>query len=149
MNRTLRKLLLVAGILVAGQAAAQVTLYEGEGFHGRSFTADRTVWNFDRQGFNDRASSAIVQNGTWEACSDARFEGRCVVLRPGRYPNLASLGLGNNISSIRPAQATVGSAPPGPPIAQYTPDRRGNPDRYEYRNDGWRFDRWENRWERY
>ena len=148
MNRTLRNLLLIAGIAVAGQAAAQITLYERDGFHGRSFTADGTVWNFDRRGFNDSASSAVVQGGTWEACSDARFEGRCVILRPGNYPTLASLGLNNNISSVRPVQNTYGNRPTGP-IAQYVPDRRSEPDRYTYRNDGWRFDRWENRWERY
>jgi len=61
MNSLLRKLLLAAGILVAGQAAAQVTFYENDGFHGRSFTADRTIFNFDRLGYNDLASSAIVR----------------------------------------------------------------------------------------
>ena len=142
MNRTLRNLLLVAGLVAAGQAAADITLYERDGFHGRAFTTDRTVWNFDRAGFNDRASSVVIEGGSWEACSDARFEGRCVVLRPGRYPSLASMGLENNISSVRPVEHH-GSRATGP-VAQYT-----QPERYEYRNDGWRFDRWENRWERY
>src|ERR1041385_7203304 len=41
MNRLLRNLLFAAGVLVAGTAAAQVTFYDGEGFAGRSFTADR------------------------------------------------------------------------------------------------------------
>src|SRR5215213_10343775 len=93
MNTILRSLLLAAGIAVAGQAAAQVTFYEHDGFQGRSFTADRTIFNFDRLGFNDLASSATVRGGSWEVCTDARFEGRCVVLRPGDYPSLRSIGL--------------------------------------------------------
>src|SRR5436190_1387289 len=83
MNRMLRNVLLAVGVLVAGTAAAQVTFYDSEGFTGRSFTTDRTVWNFANRGFNDRAESAIVRGGSWEVCTDARFEGRCVVLRPG------------------------------------------------------------------
>src|SRR5436189_4738050 len=101
MNTMLKSLLLAAGILVAGQAAAQVTFFENDGFSGRSFTADRTIWNFDRFGFNDMASSAIVRGGSWEVCTDARFEGRCVVLRPGDYASLRNFGLNDRISSVR------------------------------------------------
>ena len=39
MTRTLKQALGVAGILLATQAAAQVTFYEGENFRGRAFTA--------------------------------------------------------------------------------------------------------------
>src|SRR4051794_40065076 len=101
MNTMLKSLLLAAGIAVAGQAAAQVTFFENDSFGGRSFTADRTIWNFDRLGYNDMASSAIVRGGSWEVCTDARFEGRCIVLRPGDYPSLRSLGLNDRISSVR------------------------------------------------
>ena len=34
-------------------------------------------------------------------CEDAGFHGRCVVLRPGRYPSLAAMGLNDRISSVR------------------------------------------------
>ena len=86
----------------ATQAAAQVTFYQGEGFRGRSFTADRPIGNLERQGFNDRASSAVVDGGAWQVCEDARFSGRCVVLRPGQYDSLRAMGLDNEISSVRP-----------------------------------------------
>jgi Beta/Gamma crystallin len=151
MNSMLRTLLLAAGILVAGQAAAQVTFYENDGFAGRTFTADRTIWNFDRLGFNDMASSATVRGGSWEVCTDARFEGRCIVLRPGDYPSLRALGLNDRISSVR----QVGNDAYSRNDNSYDGrnDRRmygnPNPDRYEYRNDGWRYDRWNNQWERY
>ena len=82
-------------------AAAQVVFYEGEGFQGRTFTTNQQVGNFDRVGFNDRASSAVVSGERWEVCEDTRFSGRCIVLRPGRYPSLAAMGLNNRISSVR------------------------------------------------
>lgn len=142
MNRMLRNLLLAAGVLVAGTAAAQVTFYENDGFSGRSFTADRTIVNFDRLGFNDKASSAMVRGGAWEVCQDARFEGRCVVLRPGDYPSLSALGLNDRISSVREVDHYAARSD------RYAP-RASNDNRYDYRSDGWRYDRWENRWERY
>lgn len=101
MNRTLRNALAVAGLLVAAQAAAQVTFYERDEFRGRSFTAARQVQNFERYGFNDRASSVVVRSDRWEVCEDAHFAGHCVVLRPGSYPSLAAMGLDNRISSVR------------------------------------------------
>src|SRR4051812_18895167 len=83
------------------QAIAQVTFYEQEGFGGRSFTANRPFENFQGTGFNNRANSVIVTEGRWEACEYARFGGRCVVLRPGRYPSLVGTGLSERISSVR------------------------------------------------
>jgi uncharacterized protein YcfJ len=90
-----------APVAVNDRGAAQVTFYESEGFQGRNFTTDRQVGNFERFGFNDRASSVVVTGDRWEVCEDARFGGRCVVLRPGRYPSLAAMGLDNRISSVR------------------------------------------------
>jgi len=42
-----------------------------------------------------------VRSGRWELCDGARFNGRCVVLDPGRYRSLASMGFNGRISSIR------------------------------------------------
>jgi len=108
MNRKFRIALGVAGLALAAQAGAQVTFYQGDGFRGRSFTADRPYGDLERQGFNDRASSAIVNGGTWQVCEDARFNGRCVVLQPGQYDSLAAMGLDNSISSVRPMDQRVG-----------------------------------------
>src|SRR5262249_3931795 len=87
-------------MICAMQALAQVTFYEGEGFRGRAFTADRPVWNLERYGFNDRASSVIVDRGRWEVCEYPRFEGRCVVLRRGSYDSLERLGMDNRFSWV-------------------------------------------------
>ena len=104
MNRQLQIALAASALVMATSAAAQVTFYEGEGFHGRAFTTQNEVRNFARIGFNDRTSSVIVTSGRWEACEDARFEGRCVLLRPGNYDSLRALGMENSISSVRRAQ---------------------------------------------
>ena len=102
MNWKLKTCLGVATAIVAVQAAAQITFYEGEGFRGRSFTTDRQVRNMERQGFNDRAASVVVERGRWQVCEDWRFEGRCVILRRGSYDSLVGLGLEDRISSVRP-----------------------------------------------
>ena len=98
---TLRAAVAACATCLAMPALADITFYEGEGFRGRAFTTERTVRNFNDVGFNDRASSVVVSSGRWEVCVDARFSGRCVVLRPGSYESLRDMGLDNRISSVR------------------------------------------------
>ena len=128
MNSKLRFALGTAGLVLASQAFAQVTFYEGEGFRGRAFTTAKPVGDFSRTGFNDRASSVIVEHGRWEACEDARFGGRCVVLRPGSYESLEGMGLENRVSSVRPVNARGHHANEAPaPLAAPTYDYRRRP----------------------
>ena len=101
METRLKSAVAVAALAVAGQALAQVTFYENENYQGRSFTTERQVGDLQRVGFNDRASSVVVQDERWEACEDIRFGGRCVVLRPGQYGSLTSMGLSGRIASVR------------------------------------------------
>ncbi|MFO1303633.1 MAG: beta/gamma crystallin-related protein [Burkholderiales bacterium] len=112
----------IAAIAAAAHATAQVTLYSQERFYGQAFTTSQTIHNFGATGFNDRASSAIVERGTWEACEDSEFRGRCIVLRPGQYPSLAAMGLNNSISSLRRVHGGGHQAyapPPPPPVPAY------------------------------
>lgn len=115
-----------AGLILAAPAAAQVIFYEGEEFRGASFRVDTTIRNFDPLGFNDRASSAVVEQGRWEVCEDAEFRGRCTILNPGSYPSLAPMGLNKSISSARPveSQAQYPVAAPPPPAPAYDYRRR-------------------------
>ncbi len=101
MHAMSRMALAAAAMSIATQAAAQVTFYERERFGGQSFTTERQIGNLERFGFNDRASSVVVMGERWEVCEDTRFSGRCVVLRPGRYASLASMGLNDRVSSVR------------------------------------------------
>lgn len=105
MNPATRWAFALCAATLGEQAFAQVILYENENFGGRSFTAERPVRDFARAGFNDRASSAVVLGSRWEACEDARFQGRCIVLQPGRYPSLAAMGMNDRLSSLRPVDA--------------------------------------------
>lgn len=107
MNRYLISAVTLGALAFSSLAAAQITFYEREGFEGKSFTTAKRVGNFERAGFNDRASSIDVVGDRWEVCEDARFQGRCVVLRPGRYPTLVSLGLNNRVSSVRTIDRNV------------------------------------------
>jgi uncharacterized protein YcfJ len=111
----------LAAVLLAESAAAQIVFYEHEWLRGRVFTASGPIDNFDRFGFNDRASSAIVESGEWEVCEDAYFSGRCVTLRPGQYAQLSAFGMNRKISSVRPvgAPARYEYAPPPPPAPAY------------------------------
>lgn len=101
MNAIFRNAFALAAVAFAAQAGAQVIFYEHEGFQGRSFTTQAQVENFARSGFNDRASSVMVLRDRWEVCDNAGFGGRCTVLRPGRYPSLAAMGLNDRVSSVR------------------------------------------------
>jgi len=95
---------LLGSIVLGAQAAqaAEITFYEGEDFHGRAFTTERRVENFRDFGFNDRASSVVVDSGRWEVCDDSQYDGNCVVLRAGAYDSLRRMGLNNRVTSVRP-----------------------------------------------
>jgi hypothetical protein len=83
-----------------GGAGGRVVLYESHAFYGRTFDVNGIVANLDGTGFNDRAQSMVVHDGTWELCVDANFGGYCQAFGPGRYANLGALG--GQLSSIRP-----------------------------------------------
>ena len=103
MRHDLKPLLIGVLLAAAGSAAADsVTFYQDDNFRGRQITADRSVSNFARDGFNDRIHSAVVHEGRWEICVDADFAGSCGVLAPGAYPNLGAYA--GRISSVRPVE---------------------------------------------
>jgi len=118
MKTPIKSIALIAALALASQAMAQVTFYEREGFDGDSFTTRRTIDDFGQFGFNDRAESAVVTGDSgerWQVCDDIRFSGRCVVLRPGRYPTLRAMGLENAVSSVQPVRRAevAAAAQPG------------------------------------
>ncbi|WP_308495417.1 beta/gamma crystallin-related protein [Duganella flavida] len=128
MNNTLKFAVAAAAVGMAAQASAQITFYEGDGLRGRAFTANSQVRDFSRNGFNDRASSVVVDRGQWEVCEDANFRGQCMVLRRGSYETLAGMGMNNRISSVRPVpvrDSYDNEAPP--PLAQPSYEWRRRP----------------------
>jgi uncharacterized protein YcfJ len=120
-------------------AIPQVTFFENENFQGRSFNAESAVANFNQFGFNDRASSAVVLGAPWEVCSDTRFGGQCMVLRPGRYPSLAAMGMNDKLSSVRtadPSERFDNQRMAPEPVPAYDSRRRGQERLFEARVDG-------------
>jgi uncharacterized protein YcfJ len=101
MNKSFQTALGFAALALCMQASAQITFYESDGFRGRVFSTSKPVDNFTRAGFNDRASSVIVEQGLWQVCDDANYSGRCVVLQQGAYDSLSRLGLNDRVSSVR------------------------------------------------
>ena len=127
MHKPYRTALTLALGLLSLPAWAQITFYEDDGYRGRAFTTSKPVQDFSRIGFNDRASSVVVQSGRWEVCENSRYGGNCVVLRPGSYASLGGMGLNDRLSSTRPAspqRAMMPDAPDPMPQPDYAWRRR-------------------------
>jgi uncharacterized protein YcfJ len=135
MHASLRNVLTLATLAAAAQVAtAQISFYEHPGFEGRSFTTQKQVANFERFGFNDRASSAVVSSERWEVCEHQNYGGRCVVLRKGNYPDLRAMGLDDRVSSVHTVSANehvADSRWAPPPVTVYDARRRGKERLYE------------------
>jgi uncharacterized protein YcfJ len=116
MTTMLKAALGVATFLVASHAAAQVTFYSQEGLRGQPYMVNGTIDNLDRSGFNDRASSVVIQRGRWEVCEHAYFRGRCTILEPGQYPSLEAMGLNDRVSSVRRVRGNPQYAYAPPPV---------------------------------
>ena len=86
--------------LGAGPRTAAVEVYNRPGFRGRTAAFDRDIRNLTRQGFDDRVSSVVINEGRWELCSDRAFSGYCRVFGPGEYPRLGGR-LDDNVTSLR------------------------------------------------
>jgi hypothetical protein len=95
--------LAMAGVLAAVAStsyAGQLTLYPRPGFQGQGLTTTDPMIDLGRSSFPITASSAVVSDGAWEACTEAYFRGRCAQLVPGSYSNLSG-SLGGMIVSVR------------------------------------------------
>jgi hypothetical protein len=77
-----------------------IELYDQPGFRGRSLRLESDAEALATSGFNDRAASAVVTQGTWELCTDADYYGDCRAFPPGRYSDLG-FGMERRISSAR------------------------------------------------
>lgn len=83
-----------------GRGAA-IRLFRDPNFRGEAIGFDGAVDYLKYAGFNDRASSIIVNSGRWVVCEDPNYRGRCEVVE-GRVGELTWLRLNDRISSLRP-----------------------------------------------
>jgi hypothetical protein len=79
-----------------------IELFESSNFQGQSVLVDRDSPNFVAIGFNDRAGSVIVHDGSWDMCIDADYRGACRTYTTGRYADLGP-GMSRQVSSARMA----------------------------------------------
>ena len=93
-------LTLALALLAPSLFAGEIVLFDNENFQGTSMAFRNTVPDLDPVGFNDRAASISVRDGTWEVCVDAYFQGSCMRLAPGDYPRLDQQ-FNDRISSLR------------------------------------------------
>lgn len=101
-----------AALAVSLPAAAELVLYEHDNYEGRSFLSTDRTPNLEPLGFNDLASSVDVRSGQWQLCEDAEYRGQCIVLNPGKYPSLRTLGMNDRVSSVRQLGATASAGGP-------------------------------------
>lgn len=125
----------LAGLMaLAMPALAQINLFEGERFEGRHMLSERRLPDLERSGLRSGAASVVVLGERWEVCEDARFRDGCRVLRRGRYPSPASMGLNERVTSVRPVAANAQVDPQRyapEPMAFYDARRRRNERLYE------------------
>jgi hypothetical protein len=101
-NFTIGRLVALTAMVVwCSQVAAEVVLFEHDGYAGRRVATNDAIRGLQQHGFNDLASSLVVRGGRWEFCVDAEFRGRCVTLDPGEYKSLRQFGLNDQLSSLR------------------------------------------------
>jgi len=93
--------LVAAAFLSTAANAADLLLYADDDYQGRQLAVviderDLGVLNFEK-----RASSVVVETGTWVLCSGDDYTGECITLAPGRYASLRALGLDDAVTSVR------------------------------------------------
>lgn len=77
-----------------------IQLFGRPGFAGRNIVLEANAASLATSNFDDRASSVVITQGTWELCSDPEFRGDCRTYAPGRYAELGS-DLKREVSSAR------------------------------------------------
>jgi hypothetical protein len=90
---------------------ARVVLFDQENLRGDSMAVAGINGSLASAGFDNAASSMVIEGGRWLFCTEPYFRGECQVLGPGRYPTLTKGPLFRNISSIRPAAVADVPAP--------------------------------------
>ncbi|NBV19133.1 beta/gamma crystallin-related protein [Janthinobacterium sp.] len=77
-----------------------VVLYGRAFLKGPGLQVNRDVSDLVHLNFNDQAASMVINEGTWEVCTDSQFNGSCERKGPGKYETLSTT-LEKRISSLR------------------------------------------------
>ena len=82
----------------ARRMTGSVDLYGQQRFRGRAVRVEGSTASLAPR-FDGRASSAIVNEGTWQFCTEPDFKGSCREFRPGEYPQLGRFD--DRVASLR------------------------------------------------
>lgn len=85
-----------------GGTQSALTMYPEANYGGTAIVVTGALTALGREtSMNDKASSLKV-TGSWEVCENGNFKGRCVTVTQD-VPDLKTLRMNNNISSVRPS----------------------------------------------
>ncbi|HKE41355.1 MAG TPA: beta/gamma crystallin-related protein [Casimicrobiaceae bacterium] len=110
-TRWLRSALIGSALALAAASASagQITFFERPTFQGSYSATNYAISDLQSAGYRDTASSVIVNDGVWEACTAVNYGGTCVQLLPGSYATL-SRDLNGRVASVRQVAYTPTSA---------------------------------------
>ncbi|HEX4780909.1 MAG TPA: beta/gamma crystallin-related protein [Usitatibacter sp.] len=84
----LRAAIAATTLVSACSYAAGLTLYTQPDFGGQRHAVGSEENSLAGSGVQDQASSAVVDFGRWQVCTQPDFRGDCMVLGPGEYARL-------------------------------------------------------------
>src|SRR5690242_3296247 len=87
-SNVLRAALAAATLVSASAYAAGLTLYTQPSCAGQQHAVRGDGDNLAASGMQDQASSARIDRGQWQLCTQPDFKGDCVTLGPGDYSRL-------------------------------------------------------------
>jgi hypothetical protein len=72
-------------------SASRIVLYEHANFSGRAVVIScAALCNFGHPDMKFRASSLLVENGTWKICSQVDLKGECRTVEAGDHPDVSA-----------------------------------------------------------
>jgi len=80
-------------------AESSIELYSRPGFEGRAARVEEDANTLAGTGLDRRVFSVIVNDGSWQVCSQPNYGGYCRVLEPGQYEDLGRMA--GQIGSVR------------------------------------------------
>jgi hypothetical protein len=104
-NRIVRFMVSTALASAAASAfAGQITLFENPNYQGRYVATADALPSLEATVMNRTASSMVIGEGSWEACTEPNFHGRCARFNPGSYN-----GLGGEFSGVIASVRQIGT----------------------------------------
>jgi hypothetical protein len=84
----------------AEEKRGNMIVYADPNFGGTRTLIRESNPNIISTGLNDTIESMQITNGRWKFCTEINYQGSCIMLPPGNYPDLSVYNLSNNISSV-------------------------------------------------